>query len=106
MVLKAHLDRIESLWITCGQKWSITSFTGITGRIRGHTATVESKQEGATYDNQTLHTVMHGVQGQMDSYGQMGEKVSDADRTKSWGIPALSGNVVKNQPETGGSPQL
>jgi len=42
---------------------------------------------------------MHGVQGQMDSYGQMGEKVSDADRTKSWGVPALSGNIVENQPE-------
>ena len=45
---------------------------------------------------------MHGVQGQMDNYGQMGEKVSDADRTKSWGVPALSGNIVENQPETGG----
>jgi len=66
----SHLDRTQSLWITCGQKWSVTSSRGITGRIRGHTATVESKQEGATYDHQTLHTVMHGVQGWIDYYGQ------------------------------------
>jgi len=96
MVPKAHHSLTEYAHM---RSIMINFFTGITGRIRGHTATVESKQEGATYDNQTLHTVMHGVQGQMDNYGQMGEKVSDADRTKSWGVPALSGNIVENQPE-------
>ena len=49
---------------------------------------------------------MHGVQGQMDNYGQMGEKVSDEERTKSWGVPALSGNIVENQPETEGQSSL
>jgi len=66
MVLKAHHTLTEH-----SHMWSImvNFFTGITGRVRGvgHTATVESKQEEeATHDeHQTLHTVMHGVQGRM-----------------------------------------
>jgi len=43
---------------------------------------------------------MHGVQGQMHIWpGRGGKMVSDADRLKTGGVLALSGNIMENQPE-------
>ena len=71
-----------------------SSFTGNTGSWRG-TQPLVSPSIKITWwpdDHQTLHTMIHGVQGQMFRGAKLSLK-----QTRTW---LLGGNIVENQPET------
>ena len=66
---------------------------------KGGTQPLLSLSKKTPNDHQTLHTVMHGVQGRMWAEGQI---VSDADtHSRSLGgVLALSSNIMEDKPET------
>ena len=80
------MGQVKSTWPS--------SFTGNTGSWRG-TQPLVSPSIKITWwpdDHQTLHTMIHGVQGQMFRGAKLSLK-----QTRTW---LLGGNIVENQPET------